>query len=105
MPTVKLRVRPVHSWSSVDKTSLLQVLGSMEYEPCPSNDNEPLIRRFQSQKVLTHDLWAESNSILEGLIPRLHCLFKFELQGDRASVRRWTQVTGQPWFDSNDERF
>jgi hypothetical protein len=105
MPTVTLRIRPVQSWTSTDEASLLQALGSLEYEPYPSDDNEVQIRHFQSQKSLRHDLWAESNNILEILIPKLYCLFKFELSTETAKVGRWTQVTGEPWFDERDERF
>lgn len=105
MPIMTLRIRPVQSWTSSDEASLLQVLRSLEYEPYQSDDNEAQIRHFQTQKVLTHDLWAESNHILEGLVPRLYCLFKFELKAESAKVWRWTQVTGQPWFDPGDERF
>ena len=105
MPTVTLRIRPVQSWTSSDEASLLQALGSLEYEPCPSDDNEAQIRYFQTQKSLTHDLWVESNNILESLIPRLYCLFKFELRAECAKVCRWTQVTGQSWFDAGTECF
>jgi hypothetical protein len=105
MPTVTLRIRPVQSWTSSDEASLLQALGSLDYEPYPSNDNETPIRHFQTDRLLTHDLWTESNNVLESLIPRLYCLFKFELKAESAKVWRWTQVTGQPWFDSGDERF
>jgi hypothetical protein len=105
MPTVTLKKRPVQSWTSGDETSLLQVLGSLEYEPFASDDADSPVRHFQTQKLLPNDLWAESNSVLESLIPRLYCLFKFELTTESAKVSRWTQVTGQPWFDSEDGRF
>ena len=105
MPTVRLQIRPVQSWTSSDETSLLQILGSLDYEPYSSEDADSAVRHFQTQKSLTHDLWAESNNILEIQIPRLYCLFKFELKSDSAKVSRWTQVTGRPWFDSEDERF
>lgn len=105
MPTVTLQIRPVQTWTSSDETSLLQILGSFEYEPCPSEAGHSPVRHFQTQKSLTHDLWAESNKILESLIPRLYCLFKFELKTESEKVWRWTQVTEQPWFDSEDGRF
>jgi hypothetical protein len=105
MPTVTLKIRPVQSWTSSDETSLLQVLGSLEYEPFASDDADSPVRHFQTQKLLPNDLWAESNSVLESLIPRLYCLVKFELTTESAKVSRWTQVTGQPWFDSEDGRF
>jgi hypothetical protein len=88
-----------------DEASLMEILGSLEYEPCPSEDADSPVRHFQTQKSLTRDLWAESNNILDSLIPRLYCLFQFELKTESANVRRWTQVTGQSWLDSEDGRF
>jgi hypothetical protein len=105
MPKIRLQIRPVQRWTSSDETSLLQILGSLEYEPCPSEAADSPVRYFQTQKLMKHDLWAESNSILESLIPRLYCLFKFELKTESAKAWRWTQVTGQPWFDSEDGCF
>ena len=105
MPTVTLRIRPVHSWSASDEAPLVQVLNAIGYEPCTSADAEPIVRRFESQKSLEHNLWSESNEILERLTPTLHCLFKIELNAEDAKVTRWTQVTGKPWFDTRDERF
>jgi hypothetical protein len=105
MPDLTLKVCPVESWSCTDEASLIEFVRSLGYEPCTSEVAGPPMCRFRSGKALAHDLWSESTNILEGLIPRLHCLFKFELVGECASVRRWTQETGRPWFDPDDDKF
>ncbi len=105
MPTVTLRIRPVQSWTGSDEVSLRDALGSLGYEPYTPGQSGDQIRYFQTEKPLPHDLWAESDNILSRLVPRLYCLFKFELRTESAKVSRWTLVTGQPWFDLADERF
>jgi hypothetical protein len=105
MPTLTFKIRPVQSWTKSDEISLVQVLNENGYEQLVSAAIEPAIRDFESQKVLEHDLWAESNNILASLISRLYCLFKFELRSEDAKVTRWTEVTRQPWFDKTDDRF
>lgn len=105
MPTMKLRIRPVQSWTSGDELSLRDALGPLGYEPCPSSQSGDQIRYFQTEKLFPHNLWAESDDILSRLVPRLYCLFKFELTTESAKISRWTQVTGQSWFDPADECF
>lgn len=105
MPITALRLRPVVRWTSSDESSLAEVLGALEYEVVPSDSGNAHVRHFQTLKELPHDLWSESNDILERLIPRLNCLFRFELTSAGAKVWRWTEVTGHPWFSPNDRTF